>query len=64
MVINRRIDHLNALLIDAAIAVRATYGDIAAVRLLRGRGFNNSVIVRVLSQPTMRRTAAYRPLHG
>jgi hypothetical protein len=63
MTINRRIDHLNAMLVDAAIAVCMTYGHMAAIRLLRGRELDSVVIQRVLSAPAFRRTAAHKPFH-
>lgn len=64
MKVDRRTDYLNALLVDAAIAVRLPYGDMAAIRVLWGRGLDHSVILRVISEKAPRRTAAFRPLHG
>jgi hypothetical protein len=63
MKINRRVDHLNALFVDAAITVCEVHGELAAVRVLLDRGIDHEVILRVLSKPASRRTAIYRPLY-
>ena len=64
MTVNRRIDHLTALLVDTAVAIRATHGDIAAVRALLNHGIDKSIILRVISEPTSRRSISHAHLTG
>jgi hypothetical protein len=53
---DRRTDYKTALLIDAAIHEAAARGSAAAARELLGLGVPFEVAVRVLSNPTKRRS--------
>lgn len=62
MKLNRRVDYLSALFVNAAIEILARYGEIVAVRLLVSRELEKMVIVRVLTEPGARRNTSYRKL--
>lgn len=53
---NRRLDRLTALLIDAAVHAAASHGPVGAARELVDAGVPWDVIMRVLNRPDQRRT--------